>query len=300
MLKKIFSSLCFLFIFQNCSKLSKDEVIFLDNTQTHEQYSIGPFFLPENYFFSSISINYFTLTPFPTKVLFSMVGEIDWLRVENNPKVLHKMIFSELEESAVYKFAYLFQDEKKEGTIKTLPYGSEYEFSFCIASLESKIEENFSPNFIIVVSERENLEFFDFASFYEKNERQLSSTIFIPLFQVFYEGNKIFGNGKEEINHFSYKDVNIIAIYRKSKKYDNITHLVSLSEKRKTYIVAGNIGKEEIRYISQKFGILVEKIYVHKDSYVNADRVTPINKPIFIKVSKNNRYAFNLREEIIQ
>ncbi|MGC8764875.1 MAG: hypothetical protein ACP5QT_03220 [Brevinematia bacterium] len=279
-----------------CYKVVRSEINFIEPENV--AYNLGPLFLPENPFFSSISINYFTPTPLPTKVLFTMVGDIDWLREEKSLKNFHRMTFSDLEENAVYRFEYFSRNEQKKGLIKTLPYGSEYEFSFCITSLEYGVKSQNPPSFTIVVSKESLLRFEDFVDFYERNKDFLSSTIFLPVFNVSYQNKNLFAGNGEKISCSYYKDVRIICIRERLNDYDCIASFIPTINKAGTHIIAGNIGKDDVYLISKKFSPFVEKIFVYKDSYVEAEKVVSIDSPIFITVSRDSKYAINLKMQL--
>ena len=116
----------------------------------------GPFFLPANVNLNSISINYFTASAEPTSVFFSMVGDIDWLRKDNTPSLFHTMVFSGLEESAIYQFRVDAPSEIFSGRsfIKTPPYGGNYRFDFAVVCMDSTLVLQKSPHFLILLSKK--------------------------------------------------------------------------------------------------------------------------------------------------
>lgn len=256
--------------------------------------SIGPFFLPENTVFSSISINYLTRYPVSTKVFFTMAGEIDWVREEKTPKLFHKMIFTDLEESTFYKFKYKEENEKKEGLIKTIPYGTEYEFNFCISTLDFELKNSTDSAFIVLLSRKNKMNLIEFGEFFKKNEKNLSSNIIAPIFDLFYNEENIYKTKEDGINYFYYKDISIIGINKKLDNYDKIAYYIP--ENSKVYILISDIGKKEVELIARRYSLYVEKIYVYKDSYVELDKVFPLDNPVKINVVKNSRYAMVLKE----
>ncbi|MGC8771522.1 MAG: hypothetical protein ACP5Q5_09760 [Brevinematia bacterium] len=287
-MKKIF--FIFFIIIFSCSYNAKN----VSENKEDFQISIGPFFLPENTFFSSISINYLTRNPLSTKVFFTMAGEIDWVREEKTPKLFHKMVFTDLEENTFYKFKYKEENEQKEGIIKTLPYGTEYEFNFCISTLDLELKNSTDSAFIVLLSRKNKMNLIEFGEFYKKNEKNLSSNIIVPIFDLFYNEENIYKTKEDGINYFYYKDIAIIGINKKLNNYDKISYYIP--EDSKVYILIGDIGKKEVELIARRYSLYVEKIYVYKDSYVELDKVFSLDNPVKINVVKNSRYAMVLKE----
>ncbi len=276
--------------------LHKEVSIKDEKTSEPKNISIGPFFLPENSFFTSISINYITSRPLSTRVYFTMAGEIDWVREDKKDDNLHKMLFRDLEENTTYKFYYQDEEKKREGLIKTIPYGEEYEFDFCIITTESICTNNTAVGFVAIISDKSKMNINDFSEFYSKNEKFLTSAIILPVFEIFYNDKNIFKTKEEGFDYFYYRDVAIIGINKKLENYDKILYYIP--DNGKVYLIVGDIGKKEVEIISKKFSFFVEKIYVHKNSFVKANKIVSVDSPLIIKVTKNSRYAMVSKEVI--
>ncbi|MCX7820898.1 MAG: hypothetical protein N2258_04405 [Brevinematales bacterium] len=292
-MKKIF--LIILITIFSCSKEAKNIVKSEDKPiESSRAISMGPIFLPENSFFSTISINYFTSIPTSTKVFFTMAGEIDWVREEKSSKIFHKMIFKDLEESTFYKFAYKEETSKKEGFIKTLPYGTEYEFEFLITTTDFEIGDLRESSFIVILSKTNQMGINEFYEIYKKNENIFSSNIIVPIFDIVFNGEKIFKSKDDGIDYFYYKDVAIIGINKKLENYDKISYYIP--ENGKVYLLISDIGRREVEIIAEKYKFYVEKIYVYKNSYIKSDKVFSLDNPIKVSVTKNSKYAMVLKE----
>jgi hypothetical protein len=300
MIKKIYNFIFVLLLLSGCASVSDTNI----KNNRKLDFEVGPIFLPEDPSFKNISINYFTKNSSSTKVYFSMVENVDWIREEKDNSFSHKMIFSNLEEGARYKFYYFYSPGiKKEGSIRTVPYGKEFEFSFSLASIGKSFELKKDCAFLVLFSPESEVELSKFISFYKMNEKILSSTIIIPVFKIlsfnsnYYIENSIFN---KDFSYFFYKNIAIITITSKLSNYDELLYYIPTSEETKTYILIGNIGKEEVKKIYNKFYYLVEKFFVEEKSYIEEKKVERVNKGISISVSKAQKYALKLQEEMYE
>lgn len=296
MVKKIFFPF---FLFSILTGCASSDVIVVAKDKPAISMEFGPLFLPEDNYFGKVSINYITPQPLPTRVYFSMVDNVDWLREKDGMRFSHKMLFSGLEEGTRYRFFYLYNGVKKEGSIISPPFGEEYCFSFSVMPFEKESKLNILPAFIIVVADRNVIELERFISFYKSNEKILKNSIIIPMFEIFSPNPNFYIDTlflKTKFNYFHYKGVTIIIINDKIESYDEITSCIPDLEDNKTYMVIGNIGREEVRKIYHKFHSKVKKFFVPLASSIEAKDVLVLDRGFEIFVDKKERYALNLKE----
>ncbi|NPV01567.1 MAG: hypothetical protein HPY53_09330 [Brevinematales bacterium] len=215
----------------------------------------GPFFLPIGNDMQSVTLNYFTASPKKTVVFFSMVGDIDWVRKDNNLSAFHQMAFQQLEESAVYRFELQTESQtlQKISSIKTVPYGNVFQFTFGITKItDQKIEAQNAPNFMILMSDKDSMSAGEFEQFYRNNSALLSSTIIIPAFALHYDGKNI-SPGKDGYYYIEYRNTHIVIISREYDGYGWIAKFMSDQPNHKNFIVIGNLSKESTAKITQAY-----------------------------------------------
>jgi hypothetical protein len=251
------------------------------DTVSHE---FGPFFLPADKSMNSVSINYFTEEERPTSILFSMVGNIDWLRTDPKPSSFHKMVFSGLEESAVYQFRVNIPSDNfmAKSYIKTPPYGDNYRYDFAIVSINSPFTLSRSPHFLILLSKDPSVGEDEFIAYYKKNKKILSSTVLVPLFDMSIRGID-FSLSRDGFFVLRYKSANIILIYMNFDSLER-TALPELDNSSEdNYIISSISDRTRLIKISEAFHLRVKAIYcLNRDLDFN---------PEWITVEKKDNYA---------
>ncbi len=252
----------------------------------------GPFFIPANNSLNSISINYFTKDKQKTSIYFSMVGDLDWLRYDNELSSYHKMIFRDLEENAVYQFRINSRSEKllSKSLIKTVPYGSDYQFDFALSSMDSHLEIEKSPHFMILLSEKKVISEKDFIPFYNANKKIISSTIIVPLFDLSINKNLI-SLSEDGFYCLKYKSANIILVYKDFKDTDKISNYLSQNIDDRNYIVAGPLDPDVLRRIAEQYRTKVEAIYTIKREDEGLKNIRSIDKYEWITIANKNNFA---------
>lgn len=243
----------------------------------------GPFFLPANVNLNSISINYFTASAEPTSVFFSMVGDIDWLRKDNTPSLFHTMVFSGLEESAIYQFRVDAPSENFSGRsfIKTPPYGGNYRFDFAVVCMDSTLVLQKSPHFLILLSKKAAVGEEEFISYYTKNRKILSSTVIVPLFDLTIMGRD-FSLSRDGFFVLKYKTANIILIYKEIPDLERTAGIALEESRDDNYIVASIQNQAEIFRLTSAYSARVKAIYsLKKDREFNPEWITVEKKDNF-------------------
>jgi hypothetical protein len=253
----------------------------------------GPFFLAENSALSAISINYVTRNPEKTAIYFTMVGDVDWLRMDSSLSRLHRITFEGLEESAVYQFNIRTSSKElnKTSSIKTVPYGDSYEFDFAVCPIDGDLEENIDPHFLILLSPTNFVEEEEFVRFYQKNKSLLSSTVIIPLF-VFDFGNQRYSTLEKGFFYIGYKNVNIIMINKDLENFDFIAHYLSENPDAENYIVMGNVSDESKNRILRSYSLLVKQIYAYSRNSFSNQKIVSVSRSCLVHVAKKTKYAF--------
>lgn len=253
----------------------------------------GPLVLPENHQLNAVSLHYFTKEPETTSVYFSMVGDVDWMRNDKELTRCHKMVFDQLEENAVYQFNVNHPSKvlNQRNTIKTVPFGNEYSFSFQIATMSEKLETEHSPNFLVLMSEKPKVDEKTFKEYYDKNRKALSSTILLPLFEFTVSG-KQYSISPSGFYFSRYKSVNLICVYKPMPDYDFIAKYLSISPDDKNYIVLGNIGEDKVIEVSRKYNGLVDRIFTLPYANAKLQNVSFMGKSEVVTVVRKAKYAF--------
>jgi hypothetical protein len=226
----------------------------------------GPFFLPMGNDMQSVTLNYFTSVPKKTVVYFSMVGDIDWVRHDNTLCAFHQMAFQQLEESAVYRFELATDSQKlqKVSSIKTLPYGNVFQFTFGISKLNGqKIEAQSAPNFMILMSDKTSMSAEEFGKVFHANSSLISSTIIIPAFKIDYNGKNI-SPDKDGYYYIEYRNTHIIVLTRDYDGYGWIAKFMSDLPNHKNFIVIGNLSQESTAKITQTYFSKTQGIFTLK------------------------------------
>ena len=297
---KIIVILITFFFLVNCSpvqnKVIKEELIQINNnsfvTPKDVLEDFGPFLLPEDRALTSVSLNYYTEAPEPTIIYFSMVGDVDWIRHDNNVENFHKMVFSSLEESAVYEFKIKtsLKNINKQSSVKTSPYGYEYEFDFAIASIEEELIAEKIPHFMVLVSKKSCISQKEFEEFWKKNKGVLSQTIIIPLFDIEMKNNNIMLS-RDGFLQIKYKNANLLMIYKNFNNPALLGKMLSKDINDKNYIVLGCPNEEILKTISRLYGNNVEKIYTSGNFFGTNNKIETINKICQIHFNKKNKYV---------
>jgi hypothetical protein len=245
---------------------------------------IGPFFLPANESLNSISINYFTAQEEPTSVLFSMTGEIDWLRTEPGHSLYHRMIFNGLEESAVYQFRVSNSSQvfTQRSYIKTPPYGGNYRFDFAVACINSPLILDKTPHFLVLLSKEPSVREDEFLSFFTKYKKILSSTVLVPLFD-FTIGEESFSLSGNGFYILRYKTANIILIYKNFSDAGIIPQSSLGSDSENNFIVASVPDRSALFRLKKEFHSKVKAIYaLSRDADFNPVWITVESKSDFV------------------
>lgn len=266
-----------LLIAAGCAQGPKNTVM------THE---FGPYFLPANECLNAISINYFTERELPTSVFFSMVGDIDWLRCDSRLASYHRMVFSGLEESAVYQFRVnsLSASFSERSYIKTPPYGSNYKFDFAVVSINSPLELDKSPYFLILLSKKPSVGEDEFSQYYSKNKKILSSTILVPLFDINI-GGETYSLSRGGFFILKYKTANIILLYKDFSDLGRLARTALDCSSDNNYIVASISDQAALLRLKAEYHSRVKAIFAFNgDSEFNSEWIT---------VEQKNKFALN-------
>lgn len=298
-MRKLSFILLIIAMFAGCAQNEK-QVVRKEIKHESSLNPFGPFFLPENHSLSSVSLNYVTSAPEETAVLFTMVGEIDWARYDHTLTRFHKMIFKDLEESAVYQFTIKCGDREviSSSSIQTVPYGEDYQFKFVVASMENEIDNSIHPNFIVLGSERETVDEKEFYRFYERNRELLSSAIVLPLFSLDLKVTNVDLAGPGGGIYFArYKNLCLVLINRDLPNYDFITRYVSDCPEDQNVIVVSHLENRSVEEISRRTALLNCRIYAfNKDirPEQTADNVTLVDRYQVVDIIKKPTYALVL------
>ncbi|OHD56284.1 MAG: hypothetical protein A2Y33_00505 [Spirochaetes bacterium GWF1_51_8] len=223
----------------------------------------GPFFTPAGSDLQSVTLNYFTAKPQKTIVYFSMVGDIDWVRRDNNLTLFHQMTFPHLEENAVYRFELETDSPliQKVSSIKTIPYGSSYQFTFGVAEASgNKIDAKNPPNFLILLSQKEMLSHNEFGKVYANNSALLSSTIIIPAFTLDYLGKPI-SMMNDGIFFFRYVNSRFVIINKELANPMVLSKWFTEEKNQKNFIIFGAVSKETVMKTTQMYFSKVSGIF---------------------------------------
>lgn len=289
-MQKCFLLILSLFLFSNCAQLNKS--VIKENREESNQTEFGPFFWPESSNLSSVSIHYFTKQPEETDVYFCMAGELDWIRKDTTLTRNHKMIFEDLEESTSYKFSIRNKSDQicKLSSIKTIPYGKDYQFNFAIAPIDENLNNTLLPYFLILNSKKNELKDSEFLEYYFKNKEILASTIILPLFS-FTINNKKYTLSENGIYCLRYKNLSLILIHKDIKDYDSIIRYLSTNPDDKNMIILGAVEDKTSTEIINRYSTLVDKIYVNKNYSGVYKNVLSINKTEVINFVQKAKYA---------
>ncbi len=280
-----------------------------------ESVELGPFIWPESHNLNSISINYFTTNEEKTTIFFSMAGEIDWVRIDETLTKYHSMVFDNLEEGAVYRFAIQNSGKSnyRNASIRTVPYGDDYHFFFIISTIDenSSIDKqiistneplkgiysgpatNFNetpPNFLVLMSGKTNVNEKSFYEYYKLNKHLLSSTIIVPMFEFSIQ-NKKFSLSKNGLINIRYKNVNIIMIYNDQIDSQLAGKYVSSNIDDYNYLLIGNIGKIGREEIIKKYSMVVNGIFQYKQLDDEDGSITKSNQFQVVNISRKAKFA---------
>lgn len=298
-MRKIALILAVLSFFTACARADK-QVIRTEKTETQSAAPFGPFFLPENHSLSSVSLNYVTSTPQETVVYFTMVGEIDWARSDKNPARYHRMVFKDLEESAVYQFNIKCDDREvgSSSSIHTMPFGDDYQFQFAVASIDRDIDSSIRPHFLVLGSEKDSVGENDFKLFYSKYRDMLSSTIVIPLFSLDLQGTNLDLAGSGGGVYFvRYKNLCLTLINREMPDFNFITRYISDNPEDQNVIVVSHVGKKSLGELSARLALLNCRIYAFNGDMngdQTGDNVTLVDRYQMVNIIKKPTYALVL------
>jgi hypothetical protein len=298
-MKKILLVLSAAVMIISCSKTEQLSVV-KESSDASVYQPFGPFFLPENHSLSSVSLNYVTGTPQQTTVYFTMVGELDWARNDQVLTRYHRMVFKDLEESAVYQFT-IPNVEKEIGhssAIQTVPFGEDYQFQFAIATMDRELDPGIRPNFLVLGSEKEQVNETDLYNYYLKNRKLLSSTILVPMFGMNLAGtNYDLTAGNGGFHFVRYKNLCLTLVTRELPNYDFLSRYLSSSPDDQNVIVLSHVGKSTVGELAQRLALMNCRIYVfNRDGNTDQqfENVTPVDKFQLIDISKKHSYALVL------
>jgi hypothetical protein len=295
-MKKIIVLLSAAVIFVSCSKAEQVAVL-KDIPVTSAVQPFGPFFLPENHSLSSVSLNYVTGTPQKTTVYFTMVGELDWARNDPSQTRYHRMVFKDLEESAVYQFTIPCEEKEiaHSSAIQTVPFGDEYQFQFAVAPMERDLESGTQPHFLVLSSEKEQVSESEFYAFYNRNRKLLASTILIPMFGLNLQGtNYDLAAGSDGFHFVRYKNLCLTLVTREMPSFDFLTRYLSSSPDDQNVIVLSHVGKNTVTDLSQRLALMNCRIYVFNRGWrpgPELENVTPVEAYQMVDISKKRSYA---------
>jgi len=271
---------------------SRDVNTLIKSSSKGESFdTFGPFFLPAGNNFKGVSLYYSTKDKQKTSVRFSMVGEIDWLRENRNLTYFHKMIFENLEESAIYRFSIESPEfrREEESIIKTMPYGENFEFEFGIASIEQDLSWDKSPHFLILLSREKKVLENIFVPYYKRNKKILGSTIILPMFDLSIWGEN-FSISRNGIYSVRYKNLNLILIYNNFSDAAAFYSSLCNDSDIKNYVVVGNVSPNFLNVIIKDYSNKFENIFV-ADFLGLLKGVKNIDKPYLVKVTGKASFA---------
>lgn len=252
-----------------------------------DDVEFGPFFLPLSSSLESVCINYFTSEPSPTEVYFSMNEDIDWARSDKDVVNFHQMNFYNVEEETEYRFT--IPDDPGElvdlSGFRTVPYGDVYDFDFTIARMDSDLQWDEIPHFLILLSGESEVDMQTFRDYYFRNSDILSQTILIPVFDMDL-GDELMTLSYNGVFRISYRKLNLIVVFNDIDDITAVEPLFSSDWLDVNYLVIGNVDETLTAQMIEKYQFSADKIFSYNE--LDGSEMITVDDEVMVNIASDN------------